>query len=290
MGEDVLTAVERLQTAVSEFRTYIRSLPAERLRHKAWGARETLAHLVFWLERYVTQAEALLAGEKVMLVNGRFDDLNLQFIAEHEHVPVENWLARHQSACDYLCDVVQQPDSAQLILTLKKASSFQHTLLHYLTEEAGHIRAHLAARQKQDARGYMPDITALKRLGQQFAANIRAGLNAQTGGNLSKIKQVLAELAAVQENFLTQIKAQLPESENQDGSANPSAGKDETLVKDTPCALLHQFLNANEQLCALAEMADPQTILLTVNNHTATLDFAVAHIHADSSRRIKPWQ
>ena len=132
---------ERLREAVDEFSCFIKELPEAALAEKAWGPREVLIHLVFWLESFVTQTEAILAKEPFEPLQGRFDDLNAQAIEANCDVSVDELLRRHQVACERLGDLAQNHDSESIALQIKKGS-VRRTLTRLMTEEAGHIRNH----------------------------------------------------------------------------------------------------------------------------------------------------
>ena len=130
-----------LRQAVGEFRHFVSGLPEPALVEKAWGPKEALAHLVFWLESYVTQVEALLAGQTPELPSGRFDDLNAEVVTASRGVPVTELLRRHLVACERLYQVAESHDPENIVLVLKQGSAFRHPLPVYMTAEAGHILA-----------------------------------------------------------------------------------------------------------------------------------------------------
>jgi hypothetical protein len=103
--------------AVNEFRCFISGLPDEMLAEKVCGPRPVLAHLVFWLESYVTQVEDTLAGDTPELPQGRFDDLNAKAVETSRGVSTEALLHRHQTACERLGEVAYTYDSGNMILT-----------------------------------------------------------------------------------------------------------------------------------------------------------------------------
>jgi hypothetical protein len=105
-----MSAIQELREAVDEFSRFIRDLPEAALLDKAWGPREVLVHLVFWLESYVAQTEAILAGEPFKLLRGRFDDLNSQAIEASRGVAVDELLRRHQMASERLGSLAQTHD------------------------------------------------------------------------------------------------------------------------------------------------------------------------------------
>ena len=51
-----------LDQAVEDFCRFIENLPPEVATQQAWGPKEVLAHLVYYHELYVAQAQAYLAG------------------------------------------------------------------------------------------------------------------------------------------------------------------------------------------------------------------------------------
>jgi hypothetical protein len=132
---------EKLYEAVDEFSRFIKELPGVALAEKAWGPKEVLIHLVFWLESFVTQTEAILAKEPFEPLRGRFDDLNAQAIEANRDVPVDELLRRYQVACERLCDLAQTHDPESITLEIKKGSVLR-TLTRLMAEEASHIRNH----------------------------------------------------------------------------------------------------------------------------------------------------
>src|SRR6266511_6260393 len=95
---DVASATSQLHDAVDTLHRFIRTLPPAALVEKVWGAKEVLAHLVFWIESYILQLEAIQAGSVPLPPQGRFDDLNLQVVAASRGVAVDELLRRHQRA------------------------------------------------------------------------------------------------------------------------------------------------------------------------------------------------
>ena len=287
MNEDEIAAIEVLQTAVSDFHCAVQAMSSDQLENKAWGPKETLAHLVFWLESYVTQIKALLIGAEPEMVNGRFDDLNGQFVAQNRHVGVTEWLNRYQVACDELCDIVQNREGGQLVLTLKKGSSFQHPLHRFMIAEAKHIRAHLTMLHRQESRAYLSDVAALKQLGQQVFARFSAMLSVVADKDC--LSSLLAELVARHEDYLSQIEKQVAQRDDRDWDVSVKRPllAPETTAQDTNWTLLQRFITANERLCQFGQDLDPQTVLVTVKNHAVTLDYAISRIHADIDRWLK---
>lgn len=132
---------EKLCEAVDDFSRFIKELPEAALAEKAWGPREVLIHLVFWLESFVTQTEAILAKEPFEPLWGRFDKLNAQAIEANRDVSVNELLRRYQVACERLGDLAQTHDPDSITLQIKKGSVLR-TLTRLMTEETSHIRSH----------------------------------------------------------------------------------------------------------------------------------------------------
>lgn len=144
-----ISAVERLQTAVSQFHTFLDSLPAAKKQPKVWGPREVLAHLVFWLETYVAQVEALLAGEEPPLPSGRYNVLNETAVAHSRSASVTSLQQRHRAACEYLLEIASRRNSDEIVFTLKEGSTHKQSLTWYFQAEARHIQHHLEKLQAQ---------------------------------------------------------------------------------------------------------------------------------------------
>jgi hypothetical protein len=103
----LMNANEELPEVVAEFGQFIRGLPEEALVNKAWGPKEVLAHLVFWIESFVTQLEAVLAGEPYEPPQGRFEEINAQVINASRSIAVEELLRRHRVAGDRFWEPAQ---------------------------------------------------------------------------------------------------------------------------------------------------------------------------------------
>ena len=126
---DTQRNIIKFQETAKGLALYIRRLPELDLVPKAWGAREVLAHEVFWVENYVTQVKAILSGETPLPPKGQFDDLNAKSIATSQGVTVAELLNRFEVACDWLIEVSQKHDPTQIVFTLKQGSAYRHSLL-----------------------------------------------------------------------------------------------------------------------------------------------------------------
>ncbi|HEX6384797.1 MAG TPA: maleylpyruvate isomerase N-terminal domain-containing protein [Anaerolineae bacterium] len=272
---------DELCRAVDEFRRFISSLPETVLVEKAWGPKEALAHLVFWLESYVTQVEALLAGETPGLPRGRFDDLNAEVVAASRGVSLAELLRRHHVACERLYQVAESHDPESIVLVLKQGSAFQHPLSTYMTAEASHIRWHQQILERQIGGGYLDEVEKLRETVAVFCRFIRelpeVDLAVQTWGP----KEVLAHLVFWHERYVAQIEALRagepfagPEGRLKDLNALAVEASRGVAVAE----LLRRFEAADERLREFGRTLDPQNVILEVQSHRHTLDGAISSI------------
>ena len=251
------------------------------LAEKACGPKEVLAHLVFWLESYLVQVEAILAGDKPEPPQGHFDDLNAQAVEASRGVPVTKLLDRHRAACERLGYVAHTNDPEKVIFTLKKGSAFRHPLTKYLTAEAGHIRWHQKILERQVNQDYLSDIDKLRETVDRFCRFINhlpeTALVEQEWGP----KEVLAYLVFWHERCVAQIEAVL---------AKESFAGSEDRLKDLKTQavqasrgvpvtdLINRFKAVDERLRNLGRTLDPQTIMIKVQAHQHTLDGAISSL------------
>jgi hypothetical protein len=278
-----MNATEELCQAVGDIRRFIVALPQADFVEKAWGPREVLAHLVFWIESYVTQVDALLAGETPLLLQGRFDDLNAQAVQASRGVSVEELLRRHQAACEHLCQVARTHDPESIVFVLKKGSSFRRSLPQYLSAEASHIRSHQRILERQVDRAYMGEIEKLKETVDAFCQFVQelpdADLVEQEWGPM----EVLAHLVFWHERHVAQIESILaqepfagPEGRPKDLNAYAvKAGRSQPVGE-----LVHRLQVADERLRSFGRTLDPQDVVLEVQSHLHTLEGAIARIEA----------
>ena len=136
------SAVGMLREAVNEFCRLFRELPEEALVDKTWGPREVLAHEVFWMESYVAQLEAILAGGPPEPPRGEYDELNAQAVEANRGVSVDDLLRRLQVAAGRLCGFAQTRDPEGIRLSYVQGAP-PHTLTWIISAEADHVRHHL---------------------------------------------------------------------------------------------------------------------------------------------------
>jgi Mycothiol maleylpyruvate isomerase N-terminal domain len=142
-----MSDTDLLTQTVDQFCEYLGSLPAEQTRHQAWGAREVLAHLVFHHELYVRLAEADLAKQPVIPLQGRFREINAKAVEENRKFSVQDLIARLKNANQRLVDIYQQNDPNQIVIVIK-AGSKPYQLAELVPAVEAHIRNHLVKLRK----------------------------------------------------------------------------------------------------------------------------------------------
>ena len=146
---DPASAVNELRAAVEGFSRFIRELPEADQAEKAWGPREVLAHLVFWIESYVAQVESLLSGEPPELPQGRFSDLNVQAVEASRGVPVGELLRRFRAADERLRHFGRTLDPQRILLEVHWRRG---TWLCTLDDVIAKIRTHVHRHHRELAR------------------------------------------------------------------------------------------------------------------------------------------
>jgi hypothetical protein len=278
-----MSGIEELYEAVDDIGRFIGRLPKADLVEKAWGPREVLAHLVFWIESYVAQVDALLAGDTPVLLRGRFDDLNAQAVQASRGIPVEDLLRRHRKACEHLCQVARTHDPESIVFSLKKGSSFRRPLIGYLSAEAGHIRWHQRMLERQANREYIDDVEKLKETVDAFCQFVQELPDADLVEQAWGPREVLAHLVFWHERHVAQIEAILarepfagPEGRPKDLNAQAVKANRSQPVD----ALVRRLQVADERLRCFGHTLDPQDVVLEVQSHLHTLEGAIARIEA----------
>ncbi len=284
-------AAAALQTAVSDLHVFLHGLPSEALQPKAWGPREVLAHLVFWLETYATQVEAMLAGDPPPRPVGSYDQLNQAAVAASQSATLVDLRQRHLAASSRLGDFAASHNPDTLIFTLKEGSAHRRPLSWYMRAEARHIRQHLAKLQAQQQWDGAAAGQSLATAVSDFCTLITSlppeALAAQAWGP----REVLAHLVFWHERWARNIQEGLAE--------RPFSGPFGTVQKLNALAvaeernanvadLLKVFRAASEQLVHYGRTVDPQAIAIPLRlaHDRRTLDdvlaAATAHLREHS--------
>jgi hypothetical protein len=278
-------ALEHLREAVHAFARFIAELPATAVVEKACGPKEVLAHLVFWMESYVLQTQALLSNQPPEPPCGSFDDLNAQAVVASCGVSVAALLRRHQGASDHLCSVAQSHDRQRIVFVLKKGSTIQRPLTWYLAAEANHIRWHQQILERQARGEYLNDIAQLRQVVDSFCQFVQELPHKAPHEQVQKAKDVLARLVVWHESYVGQIETMVANqivtaAVDQRTALNAQAA---ALRHNTPIdALVHRFQVADERLCKYAQRLDPQDTLVAVYwerfSHVSTLDAVITQV------------
>lgn len=291
-----LSPGEKLTAAVGDFREFIEALPESERMEKAWGAKETLAHLVFGLESYVAQVQAVLAGKKPEPPHGRFDEINTQAVTASRGASFTEFLQRHQTACNYLVTTAAIYNQTEIIFTLKKGSSFRRNLAQYMAAEAGHIHAHHQMLERQYRREYLSDVDKLQQTVADFCQFVHSQPKISQPSEMLEMHELLASLLFWHEQYLGQIEGILAQKPVAELSGTRKVLQDTAVFQHhhTPTSeLLRRFQSANDQLCAYGRTLDVQNIILTIYvpaRHRFTLDYAITriekHIHTHYQKLV----
>ena len=141
-----------LDQAVEDFCQFIQNLPQEDATQRAWGPKEVLAHLVFYHELYVAQAQAFLAGSRVKLPKGRYSDLNAEAAERCRDVPMDELVGRLRIANRRLGELCAAGDPDQIVVPIKSGIR-PYRLAKLIPEVASHIRNHQRQLQAERRRG-----------------------------------------------------------------------------------------------------------------------------------------
>jgi hypothetical protein len=130
----------RLRTVVEALVGRVSRLP-DAPSAGAWGARETLAHLVFWHEHYVATLAGLLGGRLPPQLSGTFTELNEQAVRRLGALPNRALTRRLLAAHSELEQLVRRPGAAGLAVTIK-AGGKAWPMAAFLARVAGHVDGH----------------------------------------------------------------------------------------------------------------------------------------------------
>lgn len=273
---------EALRSTVDEFCQFISKLPPAALEEKAWGPKEVLAHLEFWHQSFVSQAEAIVTGNPLELPQGRFGDISMRVVAASRNVSVEALLYRFQAANKRLCDFSQKHDPERIMLVLKKGS-VARTLKRVMIEEADHIRTHhriLVQQANYDAQN------AAEQLGETVQAFCYfVGQLSKTNLNNydQEVGEILAELVLCHESYVARIEAILNETLFVTPSTKDLKAHAVKLSHTPTNKLLHRFYQADEKLRNFCQKLDIQSITMEMlgGADLRTLDDVISRIEAN---------
>lgn len=130
-----------LEREVEAFCRFVETLPDEALVEHDWGPREVLAHLVYWHEVYVEQAQNYLRGEPVEVPHGRYSDLNALAVKNSRYVKVVELTGRFRAANRTLGQLLAESDPEKVVIPIKSGVR-PYTLSKLVAEVLPHIRSH----------------------------------------------------------------------------------------------------------------------------------------------------
>ena len=142
---------ERLHQTIEDFCVFFETLPPEALREQEWGPMEVLAHLVYWHESYVAQAEAALAGVPFIPPEGRFREMNAQAVARDRGKSAQEQLARLRRADLRLCLLARDERAADISIETKQGAK-RRPLQDFLNRVEAHIRSHHLLLRRRERR------------------------------------------------------------------------------------------------------------------------------------------
>jgi hypothetical protein len=285
-GKEINSAAA-FRDAFEAFTTYIRRLPDAAVVEKAWGPKEVLAHIVFYLQNHVSQLEARVAGRPFLPVHGSYDDLNAQVVRSSRGVPIQELLRRLRVSGMRLAEFAQTHDPESLTVQLKKGS-VPRALTRLLREEAGHIRGHLQTLAAQAERNAVEETDRLAEAVDGFCQFVRA-IDDVRAADTSKEgwgpKEVLAHLLFWHEHYITQIEAQRTESrfELPLGPRDALNAQAVAAGRVVPIeVLLDRIRAADERLQHFSCTLDPQMVVVAMpwqkGVHRYTLDVLVRRV------------
>jgi uncharacterized protein YukE len=282
---DPIGPTEQLRTVVAAFGRFIAELPDTAVIEKAWGPKEVLAHLVFWMESYVVQTNALLANQSPEPPQSSFDDLNARAVEASRGVAVDILLSRYHAASEHLCHIAQTHDPDRIVFVLKKGSAVQRSLRWYLTAEAHHIGWHQQILERQARREYLNDVEQLAQTVTAFCQVVQELPPDTPHEHVQWVQEMLARLVLWHENYVVQVETTLMNeistaaTEQRAALNTQAAALSHTTSID---ALVQRFHVADERLRSLVQRLDPQNTVIVLYwerfSQVSTLDTVTARV------------
>ncbi len=145
-----MNAIERLDQTITNFLTFIDSIPADKLKPSLsteWGAREIIIHIVFWHEQYVAILHEVIAGRNPKLLKGTFREANHRAVKELVPIPISELATRLLRAQEQLRLVASTPQAKTLKFSFKEGGKVW-PFEEVLERIEKHIRTHLQTIRK----------------------------------------------------------------------------------------------------------------------------------------------
>ena len=137
----MLSDFVELTQAVEDFCAFIETLPRSSLKGKTWGPQSVLAHLVYYHELYVRQAQAFLDGKPVRLFRGTYRELNSQIASSHRDIPIPQLVRRFRTANRRLGKIYMTCDPDHIVISIKEGVQ-PYSLNKLVPAVTSHVRNH----------------------------------------------------------------------------------------------------------------------------------------------------
>lgn len=141
-----------LDQAVEDFCRFMQNLPPEATTQRDQGPMEVLAHLVFYHELYVAQAQAFLAGTSVDLPKGRYSELYAEAAERFRGVPIDEMVKRLRIANRRLGELCAEGDAEEIVVPIKTGIK-PYRLAKLIPQVTSHIRNHQRQLQMEMRKG-----------------------------------------------------------------------------------------------------------------------------------------
>ena len=288
MSTKIATDLEKLQNTVDALCNYIETLSETAQAEQAWGPKEVLAHLVQYHESFADQASAIVTGNRVEALKGRFIDVNAQAVDASRGIPVKDLIQRFKEADTRLRDIAKMYDPTAIYLLLKQ-DSVQRTLADVITMVEHHIRSH--HRQLMRGKGHDSNAEKLRKSLAKFTNFVEQLSTAQQDMLDTALHNMLAVMVFIHKSYLNQADAILSGR-----SPQPPQGRVVDLEAQAIEAarnlsqneLLQQLESVAERLCELAELNDPDKITFEFRKGAGmrTLNEAIGRAETDLRRGL----
>ena len=130
-----------LTNAVEDFCGFIETLPRSSSKEKTWGPHSVLAHLVYYHELYVRQAQAFLSDKPVKLFRGAYYELNAQVAQRYRNIPDAKLTRRFRAANRRLGKIYAAHDPRRVVVPIKEGVQ-PHRLDKLVRAVTAHVRNH----------------------------------------------------------------------------------------------------------------------------------------------------
>ena len=141
--EDLARAIDEIKAAVAEAAPVFRNAPNSNARPgEPWGAKEIIAHLIWWNEFSLDSVERVRAGGEAQAATRPTDELNADAVAAMAGKPMVALTDDLEASVQQLIAAMQKlPDPSVTVMRRPNGQAFDAA--GRLRVIAGHIRDHL---------------------------------------------------------------------------------------------------------------------------------------------------